>query len=288
MMKMKSFLLCFPLIFFITGCWNMRELEHMFYIHSVGVDFVNNKYVVYAQILNFSTLAKKEGGGGKNEPGAWVGQGIGSTVDSAIQNLYSSSQRRIYWGHLNSVLLSKSVLEHGIDDVIDLVTRYNEIRFNVWVFATGSPLKKLLLTSPLLEESPVYSQLSDPYDVYEQSSYIPSIRLNKFVSMLREPGQSPLIPTIHIKKGQWADSSKNYPSIEIDGVEVLKKDQRAQWFPKKKLQGLRWLNKYTSRTPCIVYSPKNKPVAVLMMENPKPKIVPEIRNGKVFFLKRLK
>jgi hypothetical protein len=34
------FMVLFPLL---TGCWNAKELEHMFYINTVGIDYQENK-----------------------------------------------------------------------------------------------------------------------------------------------------------------------------------------------------------------------------------------------------
>ncbi|MBN2982269.1 Ger(x)C family spore germination protein [Cohnella algarum] len=268
----------------ISGCWNMRELEHMFYAHAIGIDYIDGQYKLYAQILDFSTLGKQEAGGSKSETteGAWVGKGVGNSFQEAVHHLYATSQRRIYWGHLNSVVLSEAVLKHGIHEVVDQLTRYNEFRYTLWVFGTRNSVEEVLLASPILESSPVYSQLSDPEDVYEQSSFIPPKRLYQLITELREPGKTPLLPLIHLSKGRWVDKKTQYSALELEGVGIIKDGKWNGWLSKEDITGSRWLDRGTVRTPLVIDSDK-QPAAVVIFEHPKPRIHPEMRNGKIYF-----
>ncbi|MCQ6557285.1 Ger(x)C family spore germination protein [Paenibacillus mendelii] len=280
-MALYVFLLC-PLL---TGCWNMRELDHMFYAHAVGIDYKDGQYQLDVQILDFSTLGMQEGGGGKSEPetGAWVGKGHGNSIQSALHNLYATSQRRIYWGHLNTVIISESVLKLGIHEVIDILTRYSEFRYTLWVFGTRASVEEVLLASPILESSPVYSQLGDPNDVYNQSSFIQPIRLNRLIVEMREPGKTPLLPLITLSKGYWLDKKQKYSALEIEGIGMIKDGKWNGWLSKEKVTGSRWLERSTARTPLVIDSEKKHPVASVVFEHPKPRINPEIRKGKVYF-----
>lgn len=51
----------------LTGCWGSKEIEHMIYVNTLGVDYVDNKVVVYIQMVNFSGIAKKRPGRAKNK-----------------------------------------------------------------------------------------------------------------------------------------------------------------------------------------------------------------------------
>ena len=46
---------------FLTGCWDQRELHHVLYINSLGIDFKDNNYIIRPQFINFSNIAKQEG-----------------------------------------------------------------------------------------------------------------------------------------------------------------------------------------------------------------------------------
>jgi len=280
MWKMLACVLFFiPLL---TGCWDMKELEHMFYAHAIGFDYKDGKYQVYVQILNFSVLGKKEAGGTKEDVAAWLGKGEGSTLDSALHQLYSSSQRKIYWGHVTSLVVSEGLLKHGIHDVLDIATRYNELRYTIWIFGTRDSVEKLLLASPILENSPVYSQLGDPTDVYDQSSFTHPVRLNRFIIQMRERGKTPLLPMLSLSSGKWSDKSGNHNAIVMEGIGLLKNGKWNGWLSKKEELGVRWLQKDARRIPLTIYDEK-QPIADIIFTKPKPKIISEIRNGKVYF-----
>lgn len=270
----------------LSGCWNAKEMEHLYYIHAMGIDYVDNQYVAYAQILNLSTMAKTEAGsGGPGQTGqsiAWVGKGAGTTVDTAVHNLYTSTQRRIFWGHLNALVLSESLMKHGIQDVLDIFTRYNETRYTMWVFGTREPMGDLLKASPIFETSPVYSQIGDPADIYKQSSFIPPVRIHRFIAQMNEPGKMPFLLNLSLSHEQWFSERKTYSTLKEGGVSVIENGKWIGWLPRSDLFGVRWMTEKTIRTPLII-SANRQPAAVLICEDPKVKIIPDVRDNKARF-----
>lgn len=280
MKKIGFLLLILPLI---TGCWNMKELEHMFYAHALGIDYTGNQYVVYVQILDFAPLAKG-GGGGQSQSPMWVGKGIGRTIDVAIHHLYAASQRRIFWGHLNTVILSEAALKkHKAEKLLDLVGRYNEFRKNMWIFATRDSIEKMLSTATLLEKSPVYSKLSDPRDTFHQRSFIEPIRLYRFLAYLHEPGHTSILPTLTVTGEHWSSENQKPKDVTMmTGICILKDGKWNSWLAKRDIGGMRWLNKDISRAALIIPVKQESEITIIC-ENPEPVILPEMRNGQVFF-----
>ena len=275
------FLILLPML---TGCWNMKELEHMFYAHAIGVDYQNGEYRMYVQILDFSKLSKTEGGGGGEDggTGAWIGRGAGKTLYDALHDLYSSSQREIYWGHLNTIILSDKLFhQEKYLEAMDILTRYGELRYTPWLFATGNNVEDILLVSPVLERSPVYSQLSDPFDVFEQSSFIPPIRLNRFFARLLEPASTLLVPFIGSVGDKWEDAKQTYDALEVKGAYFIRNKQLKAELPKSQLQGLRWMNEQTRRTPLVLGSEKQ--TVSLVFEKIDTDIVPHIEENGLYF-----
>ncbi len=274
-------MLLFPVL---GGCWNQKELEHMFYVHAIGIDYVDGQYVLYAQILNFTPLGKAESDS-KSSAGqspAWIGKGTGTTIDMAAHNLYSTTQRYVYWGHLTAVVFSDNVLRRGIGDALDLLGRFHELRYTAWIFGTSDPLENILTTAPILEVSPVYSQLGDPRDVFNQSSFIPPIRLNRLVASLREPGRTAYIPNLTVVKTRWMDAKEKHPALWINGIHVLRDAKTTAYLSRSGLIGWRWMLNEVPRTPLEVFV-DGRPAAVLICENPNIKILPEVKANRATF-----
>ena len=85
------------IILFLTGCWDATEPQRMYFINGVGVDFEDNTYKVYLQIINFADVAKAATPSGDVAP-AEVGYAEGKTVEEAIYKLYRSADQEIFWG----------------------------------------------------------------------------------------------------------------------------------------------------------------------------------------------
>ena len=42
----------------LSGCWDVTEPQRMYYVQGVGVDYKDNEYTAYLQIINFANVAK--------------------------------------------------------------------------------------------------------------------------------------------------------------------------------------------------------------------------------------
>nr|WGE04790.1 hypothetical protein P5640_19930 [Bacillus subtilis] len=49
------------LLLTLTYCWSRYEVQNMNYATAVGIDYVDDQYTLYVQLLDFSTVAKLEG-----------------------------------------------------------------------------------------------------------------------------------------------------------------------------------------------------------------------------------
>ncbi|WP_340009355.1 hypothetical protein MHH52_14215 [Paenibacillus sp. FSL K6-0276] len=107
----------------LTGCWGSKEIEHMVYVNTLGVDYIDNKVVVYIQMVNFSGIAKKEAGQSQQQK-TFVGKADGDSFDSAIFNLYATSPQRIVWSNVKTIVFSDAALKKGdvVNQVLDLDT----------------------------------------------------------------------------------------------------------------------------------------------------------------------
>ncbi|WP_368505410.1 Ger(x)C family spore germination protein [Alkalihalophilus sp. As8PL] len=269
---MKKYLMLLVIILLLTACNNAKEIERMYYIHAIGIDYVDGHYEVYNQVLNFATMAK-EAGSATDKADAKVGMASGQTINTAFHNLYHSTSQRMYWGHLAVIVFSEEALKQGIDEAIDLFARYNETRYTVWLFSTESPIKELLTTFPILEGSPVLGTLGNPIDSYRQSSFIPPIRLHRFVSDYNEPGKTVALPHITIKKDVWFDGEKEFDSLHPEGITLFSNHQYKGKLLGLDMVGYRWLQEKTNRSPIIIQH-QGDPASVIMMQDPKVEIIP--------------
>lgn len=266
----------------LTGCWGSKEIEHMIYVNTLGVDYVDNKVVVYIQMVNFSGIAKKEAGQSLEQK-TFVGKADGDSFDNAIFNLYGTSPQRIVWSNVKTIVFSEAALKKGsvINQVLDVWDRYYEFRYTVWTMATNEPMEKVLTTPSIADLSVIYSQLNSPMRTYEQNSIIAPLYLYKFIWKWKEKAETVLLPFLEVAP-DWTSNNAPSPNISMSGICFLQNEQYRGCLKTKDILGVRWLEKKTQRTPLIIKEDKQV-LAVIVMNKVKSSIRPKMKHGKPVF-----
>ncbi len=277
---MKSITSMMIIFLLLTGCMNANEIERMYYVHGVGLDYVDEKYEVHIQVMNFHTMAK-EMQSTFEEAETIVAKGVGPTPVMAIHDIYQSTPQRIYWGHLSALVFTEAALNTGMTELLDDFLRFNEIRYTPWIFSTKSNIDDLLTVFPFLDASPVLGTFGNPEDGYSQSSFVAPKRKHRFILELNEPGKSANIPNLTVED-RWHSDKERHPVINVSGVSSLFGEEYRGTLEGKDMYGLRWLQEDTERTPVNI-SKNDEAVAVIMMKKPDHKITPKIENGEVSF-----
>ena len=76
MKKLFSSIIMICFFIMMTGCWGAKEIQNQTYITGLGLDFSEGQFIVYTQALNFSNIAKLEGGTSLQQPSPiFIGEG---------------------------------------------------------------------------------------------------------------------------------------------------------------------------------------------------------------------
>lgn len=269
---------CIILSIILSGCLGSNEPERMVYALGMGLDYQDGKYVTYLQIMNLGELGRTETGSDSapEQAHADIGRAAGESINDAIFNLYHSTDRRIFWGHLSYVVLTEAAIEaNGLKNTIDFLDRYRETRYRVWIYTTREPLSRILKTAPLLNSSVALSKLSDPKPNFRQSSFIQPIDLRRLLIHLDEPGYEAVIPTVTVTDN-WETMLEKRETEALEGVTIVSRDKLKGYIHKDHIVGLRWLADKTNRDN-ITIKKNGKVAASFVLEDIKPKITPVVQ-----------
>ncbi|MDR4886018.1 Ger(x)C family spore germination protein [Fredinandcohnia sp. QZ13] len=287
MLKKKlAVVLMLPLL--LSACWDNNEIDKVLYIHALGVDYKEGEYQVYAQLINIGGLGRSEGGGGIQTSPSTVGMGKGNTVDSAVFDFYKNVPQRIFWGHLSSMVFTEDALKQQniVLSAMDVINRYRETRYTVWISSTNSSIRDLLNTFPILGISPMFTRLSDPRTSYEQSSFVEPKRFQKFLIELNEPAHTSAIPRLELLDNYWLEKDNSLPAYRINGINIYSKNGYKGKLVGEQIEGLSWIKE--GERISVFPQKDGYQAASIVFSNVKTKIKPKIENGSLTFTVEVK
>ncbi|MGG3505432.1 Ger(x)C family spore germination protein [Paenibacillus lautus] len=256
----------------ISGCWDNKEVQDINYITALGVDYKNDKYIIYVQMLDFATIAKQESSKPTEKAPIWVGRGTGTTLAEALIDLYTSNQQRVSWGHVTALVLTEAVLKpKQLSQVFDLTNRSQEIRYTKWIYGTKDNMEDLFTVSPFFQLSPLHSLLHEPRESYVQFSFIRPIQFVNFIRLYREKAATVILPSLHISNQNWSENLKQHPILEVNGGFLIKNKELMGWLKRSDLLGTRWLASPQTHAAVIVQA-DGEAVGSIRLEKPQSSI----------------
>ena len=119
MEKFKLLLLTI-IVLFLTGCSDYRELTDMSIVSSIGIDIKDGKYVTISQILSSNESNSQDESNTSNSK-VVVYKSTGKTIHEALRNTILESPKKLYVGHLETVIISEKVAKNNITKIFDFI-----------------------------------------------------------------------------------------------------------------------------------------------------------------------
>ncbi|MGE7929558.1 Ger(x)C family spore germination protein [Lysinibacillus xylanilyticus] len=267
----------------LSGCWDVTEAQRMYYVDGLGIDYKDDQYEVYLQLINFSNVAKSENPNPQAVQ-AEVGQSKGKTLEEALFNLYRSIDQKLFWGHMTFIIFSEEAMkDKNALAVIDSVLRFRETRYQIWTYCTQDPIKDILLITPLLNKSLTSSKLSTPLDTDDQETFVEPVNFRDLVIGLNEPNHEIGIPYITINKN-WETEERQGQDTALTGVGVLSKDGFKDFIKNDDARGMQWMHNRTHRGEVTFKLDDNETdYLTATLEKIKVSIKPLVKNDQVTF-----
>ncbi|MFA5603824.1 MAG: Ger(x)C family spore germination protein [Bacilli bacterium] len=227
-------LLILSTIFFITGCWDYRELNDLAIVGSISIDIVDDKFVIAAQIMN----AKKEGGtgtisGSSTSAPIVVYKFSGNTMSNTLRKMTTESPKKLYIGHISLILISENAAKDGFKEISDFLLRDHESRkqFEVLIIK-DSPVDQPLSILDHLEALTVQATLNSLKNASNYYGNVTPIAFDEFLAYGFATGINGVIPYAtlegNVKEGEKKESTEtSIPQAKIimRGMSVFKEDK---------------------------------------------------------------
>ncbi|MBP1961177.1 Ger(x)C family spore germination C-terminal domain-containing protein [Paenibacillus aceris] len=263
----------------LCGCWDVKNIQYFNFVNMIGIDYINGKYKIYAQINDLASMAKQEGGGNTPNP-IVVGTGEGESIGMAMFDLLKESQMRMDLTQTKAFIFSDRLLAKGVFDIHDDLMRTRDQRYTPWVFATNEDLSKILSTKPITGSSSINTLYYQPNLLYKQiqSSFVP-VNYQKFIRSSREPFETMLLDHLKLSES-WDKDGKPFTLPIVNGLVALKNGKSEARFNRKEASGVKWLNERTFRGILPIKDDQGTFVGTAALKNNKVKKSAAYKNGK--------
>ena len=283
---MKKLILIITLTFLMTGCWNYHELNQIAIVSGMAIDKVNNDFLVTLQIMN----AKKtvENSGNSNQSKVTVYQSKGKTIIEAIRNASLTSPKKLYFSHLNIMIVSSALAQYGLSNFSEFILRIPEGKKQVMLLISKEPSAGdiLKILTPL-ETYPTQNILDGIQNSHRVNGVTAKVSYDNFISAVLDEGIDPILSGIEIigtvEKGENENNLKTSQAntdTKMTGMAVFKGDKLVGWLDE---MDSKMYNILTNNLNTTILSTKCDPDHYMSIEAIKPKtnIKPVIKNNQL-------
>jgi len=230
------------LSFVLAGCWDGRELNELAITLALGIDKVDDKFRVTAQVVVPSEVSMKQSSGRST---VTLFQAEGETVYEAFRKMTIDTPRKIYPGHLRVLVIGEELAKEGVGESLDLLSRDWEFRSDFFVvIAKEMSAGEILNVTTTMESIPANKMYNTLKTSEESWAGTKGVTLDEFLVNIVSDGKEAVLTGIQVVGNQELGSSKQNVEtitpaarIQYDHLAVFKKDKLVGWLNESESRG---------------------------------------------------
>lgn len=273
------------LIPILTGCWNRRELNELALVVAMSIDKSGNQYSISAQVVDPGEVSVSARGGGRAPVTTYDEKG--KHLFEAVRRMTTVSPRKLYWSHLQMLVISEEVAKDGLNNILDFFTRDNEFRKDFYIVVSKNILaKEILRNLTSIEKIPAHKMRSSLETSERAWAPTVAIQLDELISALTSDGINPILTGISIHgNGPKGESVENvqriqpFARLKYKNIAVFKKDKLIGWLNENESKGYNYIMNNVRSTVGHIPCEKKGELVVEIIRS-KTKIKGRVVNGK--------
>lgn len=200
-------------ILLLTSCWNYKEINDMSLIQGLAIDKKDSHYMITGKILLATTEQQKEG-----TLQHFFVNTKGVTLFDTIRNLILRDGKKVYFGHLQYVIVSEDIAREDVSQVLDIFMRDNETREDMWIFVAPNPYTSRDVLHGIAHQELANYVEDATQNVKNVAKFYP-MKMYELVESMNEKGRDGVSPLMFL---QTTDEGQ---SAHIQGTAVYKKNR---------------------------------------------------------------
>ncbi|WP_318503543.1 Ger(x)C family spore germination protein [Bacillus sp. T3] len=284
MKKVFILLMMILSILLSTGCWNRRELNEIALVVALSIDKSKEGYELTAQVVEPSEIASQKGGSGRTPVTTYTEKG--DYLFEAIRRMTTVTPRKLYFSHLQMLVLGEEIAKEGIAESLEIFTRDPEFRKDFYIAVSKDVKAKDVLQNLTSIEKIPANKLHSSLETSEKA-WAPTvaIQMDELISDLTNEGKNAVLTGISVTGKVDKGSSlgnvtriEPYARLKYKGVAVFKSDKLIGWLNEKESKGYNYITDNVTNTVGDIPCPGNKNI-VLEIIRSKSKVTGKVVNG---------
>jgi len=271
--KTAAMIVLVVVLFAVSGCWDYREVDKLPVIVGMAIDInEEGKHVVTAEMVDIAERGKES-----STVKPRIISTEGDTLFDALRNAIVFEKGRIYMGHLEMVILGKSVLERGLSEALDFLIRDMEPRMSIWLLASREDTAADLLKAKSVTGNVRTFEISQMIEAQKDLAKSFELSINDLMNLLQCPGCTPVIPSMELHNTEGIETQA------MSGTAILKNHRLSGFIDREETKYFCLITDRVKGGILVIDSePGNnkKGVALEILKN-KSKIKPKLTDGKI-------
>jgi len=267
-------------LFFLTGCWDRKELNDLAIELGLGLDQAeNNELEISAQFIIPSKMGMGQSGRSDSGKPFFIESGTGRDTLEAIQMIQTKLSREVFRGHHRVIVIGEQLARHGLANVLDNYSRDPDIRLRADALVVkGSSAKQFLEASSPLEKIPALGAQKE----HEQTGGLGDRSLVNFLIAGTSEGITPILPVIEMIPSSNEQDQPGTKGFQIAGAAIFNKDLKLVGFLNRQEESTSlWVANRLSKQTITETVPQGNGNASLYMTKIASKIKPIIRGNTI-------
>ncbi|MBP1994688.1 Ger(x)C family spore germination protein [Paenibacillus eucommiae] len=216
---------------FLTGCWDLVEVNRLAIINFVGLDRNpdNGKFTVYYQVINPAGVAAQKTSG-INSP-IYTYRIEANTSAGATDKMSDIIPRQPFFDHYQAMIVTERTARAGMKEILEFLEKQPDRRATVYLFVTNDPLPDIMKTYIPLERLPGRAVRSITESESKQSGRVGKQTRVKDLVENMESATVTVLPLIRLSgkamptTGRYEEIDANQGNIVLQGGAVFKQDR---------------------------------------------------------------
>ncbi|NLT13711.1 MAG: Ger(x)C family spore germination protein [Clostridiales bacterium] len=233
-------ILCVLPFFFVTSCSIQKDIGKLILATAVAIDQSDTEdNGVKLTVETQKTMsASSSQGGAQKKPIILISQG--QTVFDADRNFSAYTEKSLFWGHTQYIVVGESAARDDIRKYLDFFIRNHENRLNAHVMVVQEESGEELLKSG--DEDLVTNKLKSLVDNVGDMSLSKEITLVEFVEALGSKYSAAYLPCLKIVEKPEGSGGNDYvQDIVLGGYAIFKGTRLQDFITGKEARGLNWV-----------------------------------------------